>query len=242
MQVINNACATQAIVSVLLNRPELDIGPELKQLKEFTAGMPPEMKGEDSMLMYECIKACIATLRSTQPALQYLLHSSNERPAPRQWQDRPTALQASFATACSCPAAPSCPVLVPTGLAIGNSETIRSVHNSFSPPQPIIPEKDDDDDKGEGRGWLGVAQEPTDAAWAGDHGRKLLACLASKQLACMASTTQKAPAVSCCCRRGLPLHCLPASGVSRCTGIMWASCGYALPCTSGWVAHVYGQR
>eukprot|EP01017_Pseudomicrothorax_dubius_P010039 TRINITY_DN13536_c0_g2_i1.p1 TRINITY_DN13536_c0_g2~~TRINITY_DN13536_c0_g2_i1.p1 ORF type:complete len:376 (+),score=110.21 TRINITY_DN13536_c0_g2_i1:134-1261(+) len=44
-QVITNACATQAILSILLNAPQIDIGEELRNFKAFAQEMDPQMKG-----------------------------------------------------------------------------------------------------------------------------------------------------------------------------------------------------
>ena len=43
-QTIQNACGTQALLSVLLNKEgEVEIGPQLKDFKEFTGAFPSEV-------------------------------------------------------------------------------------------------------------------------------------------------------------------------------------------------------
>lgn len=44
-QVVNNACATLAVLNALGNIPNLEMGPQLKEMMEFSAGMDPQMMG-----------------------------------------------------------------------------------------------------------------------------------------------------------------------------------------------------
>ena len=44
-QIINNSCATHALLSVLLNCEDINLGPNLTRLKKFSKGLDPESKG-----------------------------------------------------------------------------------------------------------------------------------------------------------------------------------------------------
>jgi ubiquitin carboxyl-terminal hydrolase L5 len=44
-QVTTNACATQAILSVVLNSFSVELGPTLSEFRDFTASFPPSLKG-----------------------------------------------------------------------------------------------------------------------------------------------------------------------------------------------------
>eukprot|EP01061_Rhynchopus_euleeides_P009325 TRINITY_DN18481_c0_g1_i1.p1 TRINITY_DN18481_c0_g1~~TRINITY_DN18481_c0_g1_i1.p1 ORF type:complete len:308 (+),score=142.39 TRINITY_DN18481_c0_g1_i1:157-1080(+) len=45
-QIVSNACATQAIINILLNRDDVEVGKELREFKEFTESFPSAERGE----------------------------------------------------------------------------------------------------------------------------------------------------------------------------------------------------
>lgn len=63
-QVISNACATQAILNVLLNRPDIDLGPILTNYKEFAQCLSAEFRGEQ---MGNCEEIKIAHNKFARP-------------------------------------------------------------------------------------------------------------------------------------------------------------------------------
>lgn len=71
-QTVQNACATQAILSIVLNSEQLDIGPELQTSKEFSAAMDAAMRG----LVISNIDAVRAAHNSFAPQQQFVLDDS----------------------------------------------------------------------------------------------------------------------------------------------------------------------
>lgn len=54
-QIAQNACATQAMLSVLLNTPNLDLGTQLTEFREFVEHLDPESRG-DAIAMSEFLQ------------------------------------------------------------------------------------------------------------------------------------------------------------------------------------------
>ncbi|KAL8944820.1 MAG: hypothetical protein Q9216_000242 [Gyalolechia sp. 2 TL-2023] len=55
-QTVNNACASVALLNIVNNVPELDLGDQLEQFKRFTADFTPALRG-DAVGNFEFVKA-----------------------------------------------------------------------------------------------------------------------------------------------------------------------------------------
>ncbi|XP_072506305.1 ubiquitin carboxyl-terminal hydrolase BAP1 [Notamacropus eugenii] len=77
-QLIPNSCATHALLSVLLNCSNVDLGPTLSRMKDFTTGFSPESKGYAIGNAPELAKA----------------HNSHARPEPRHLPEKQNGISA----------------------------------------------------------------------------------------------------------------------------------------------------
>ncbi|XP_048813947.1 ubiquitin carboxyl-terminal hydrolase BAP1 isoform X3 [Lagopus muta] len=77
-QLIPNSCATHALLSVLLNCNNVDLGPTLSRMKDFTKGFSPESKGYAIGNAPELAKA----------------HNSHARPEPRHLPEKQNGISA----------------------------------------------------------------------------------------------------------------------------------------------------
>lgn len=90
-QTIQNACGTQAVLSVILNHddsttssssastPRIDIGPELRGFKEFTTGFPPELRGE-ALSNSEAIRTAHNAFAKASPFVDETARTGDEEP------------------------------------------------------------------------------------------------------------------------------------------------------------------
>uniref|UniRef100_A0A8C8RS49 Ubiquitin carboxyl-terminal hydrolase n=1 Tax=Pelusios castaneus TaxID=367368 RepID=A0A8C8RS49_9SAUR len=77
-QLIPNSCATHALLSVLLNCSNVELGPTLSRMKDFTKGFSPESKGYAIGNAPELAKA----------------HNSHARPEPRHLPEKQNGISA----------------------------------------------------------------------------------------------------------------------------------------------------
>ncbi|SLM33855.1 ubiquitin carboxyl-terminal hydrolase 2 protein [Lasallia pustulata] len=77
-QTIQNACGTQALLSVLLNKEgQVEIGPQLQGFKDFTAAFPSELRGE-ALSNSELIRDVHNSFARSSPFIDETQRTANE--------------------------------------------------------------------------------------------------------------------------------------------------------------------
>lgn len=78
-QTVSNACASVAMLNIVNNIPNIDLGLPLQNFKEFTADFPPALRGDaigkfdfvrvihNSLARYVKASACFYRFRATSP-------------------------------------------------------------------------------------------------------------------------------------------------------------------------------